>query len=50
MADRSTTTWSGGTEHWTRRRVSPRESGSSAEVKLFLWNKKPPASAAPRGD
>mgnify|MGYP000415612033 CR=1 FL=1 len=31
MADGSTTTWKGGTEHWTRK----------GDVKLFLWNKKP---------
>jgi len=31
MADGSTTTWKGGTEHWTKK----------GEVKLFLWNKKP---------
>ena len=31
MAEGSTTTWQGGTEHWTRK----------GEVKLFLWNKKP---------
>jgi pimeloyl-ACP methyl ester carboxylesterase len=30
MADGSTTTWKGGTEHWTKK----------GEVKLFLWNKK----------
>ena len=30
MADGSTTTWKGGTEHWTRK----------GGVKLFLWNKK----------
>src|SRR4051812_15446437 len=33
MADGSTTTWKGGTEHWTKR----------GDVKLFLWNKKPAA-------
>ncbi|HYC36478.1 MAG TPA: alpha/beta fold hydrolase [Usitatibacter sp.] len=33
MADGSTTTWKGGTEHWTKK----------GEVKLFLWNKKPAA-------
>src|SRR3982751_4479770 len=36
MADGSTTTWKGGTEHWTRK----------GDVKLFLWNKK--AARAPR--
>ena len=30
MADGSTTTWKGGTEHWTKK----------GDVKLFLWNKK----------
>src|SRR5688500_12098591 len=33
MADGSTTTWKGGTEHWTTK----------GDVKLFLWNKKPAA-------
>ena len=33
MADGSTTTWKGGTEHWTRK----------GDIKLFLWNKKPAA-------
>ena len=33
MSDASTTTWTGGTEHWTRK----------GDVKLFLWNKKPAA-------
>ena len=33
MADGSTTTWKGGTEHWTKK----------GDVKLFLWNKKPAA-------
>jgi len=37
MADGSTTTWKGGTEHWTKK----------GEVKLFLWNKKA-APGAPR--
>lgn len=37
MADGSTTTWKGGTEHWTRK----------GDVKLFLWNKKP-AAGKPR--
>ena len=31
--------WTGGTEHWTRK----------GEVKLFLWNKKPPAGVEKRG-
>ena len=31
MADGSTTTWKGGTEHWTKK----------GDVRLFLWNKKP---------
>jgi pimeloyl-ACP methyl ester carboxylesterase len=39
MADGSTTTWKGGTEHWTKK----------GEVKLFLWNKKPAGGAASRG-
>jgi pimeloyl-ACP methyl ester carboxylesterase len=39
MADGSTTTWKGGTEHWTRK----------GEVKLFLWNKKPAAGTKPAG-
>ena len=39
MNDRTTTTWSGGTEHWTRK----------GEVKLFLWNKKPEAGVDKRG-
>ena len=38
--DRSTTTtWSGGTEHWTKK----------GEVKLFLWNKPPAAGTAKAG-
>ena len=37
MNDMTTTTWKGGTEHWTRK----------GDVKLFLWNKKP-ASGVPR--
>ncbi len=39
MADGSTTTWKGGTEHWTKK----------GDVKLFLWNKKPAAGVAKRG-
>jgi len=39
MADRSTTSWTGGTEHWTKK----------GEVKLFLWNRKPPAGVQKRG-
>jgi pimeloyl-ACP methyl ester carboxylesterase len=35
----STTQWSGGTGHWTRK----------GDVKLFLWNKKPAAGVKPRG-
>ena len=31
MADGSTTTWKGGTEHWTKK----------GDIRLFLWNKKP---------
>jgi len=45
MNDLSTTKWTGGTEHWTQRAIPATGTGSSAEVKLFLWNKKP---AAPR--
>ena len=39
MADGSTTTWKGGTEHWT----------SKGEVKLFLWNRKPAPGVEKRG-
>jgi pimeloyl-ACP methyl ester carboxylesterase len=39
MADGSTTTWKGGTEHWTKK----------GDVKLFLWNKKPAAGVEKRG-
>ena len=39
MADGSTTTWKGGTEHWTRK----------GDVKLFLWNKRPAAGVEKRG-
>jgi pimeloyl-ACP methyl ester carboxylesterase len=39
MAERSTTSWTGGTEHWTRK----------GDIKLFLWNKKPPAGVPKRG-
>jgi pimeloyl-ACP methyl ester carboxylesterase len=39
MADGSTTTWKGGTEHWTRK----------GEVRLFLWNKKPAPGTKPAG-
>ncbi len=39
MADGSTVTWQGGTEHWTRK----------GDVKLFLWNKKPAPGIAPAG-
>jgi pimeloyl-ACP methyl ester carboxylesterase len=39
MADGSTTTWKGGTEHWTRK----------GDVKLFLWNKKAAAGVPHRG-
>jgi non-heme chloroperoxidase len=49
MADGSTTTWKGGTEHWTRRGVPPTGTESKNEVKLFLWNKKPAAGAPRRG-
>jgi pimeloyl-ACP methyl ester carboxylesterase len=39
MNDLSTTTWTGGTEHWTQKN----------SVKLFLWNKKPAAGVPPKG-
>ena len=39
MADGSTTTWKGGTEHWIHK----------GDVRLFLWNKKPVAGTTPRG-
>ena len=39
MADGSTTTWKGGTEHWTRK----------GDVKLFLWNKKRAAETKDAG-
>jgi len=39
MADGSTTSWTGGTEHWTTKEG----------VKLFLWNRKPAAATKPRG-
>ena len=39
MNDRTTTAWTGGTEHWTRK----------GDVKLFLWNKQPPAGVEKRG-
>jgi pimeloyl-ACP methyl ester carboxylesterase len=35
----TTTTWEGGTEHWTTK----------GEVRLFLWNKKPAAGVAKAG-
>ncbi|MCW5593297.1 MAG: alpha/beta fold hydrolase [Burkholderiales bacterium] len=34
-----TTTWEGGTEHWTTK----------GDVRLFLWNKKPAPGTAPAG-
>ena len=37
MAEQSTTRWSGGTEHWTKK----------GDVKLFLWNK-PAAADVPK--
>jgi pimeloyl-ACP methyl ester carboxylesterase len=40
MADGSTTTWQGGTEHWTHK---------GEDVRLFLWNRKPEAGTAKRG-
>jgi pimeloyl-ACP methyl ester carboxylesterase len=39
MNDKTTTTWTGGTEHWTKK----------GDVKLFLWNKKPAPNAARAG-
>ena len=39
MADGSTTSWTGGTEHWTKK----------GDVKLFLWNRKPAAGTKPAG-
>ncbi len=39
MADGSTTTWKGGTEHWTKK----------GDVKLFLWNQMPAPGVAKRG-
>jgi pimeloyl-ACP methyl ester carboxylesterase len=39
MAEQSTMQWGGGTEHWTKK----------GGVKLFLWNKKPPAGVKKRG-
>ena len=39
MADGSTVTWKGGTEHWTRK----------GEVKLFLWNRKAAPGTKPAG-
>ncbi len=39
MAERSTTTWTDGTEHWTTK----------GDIRLFLWNKKPLAGTKPRG-
>jgi pimeloyl-ACP methyl ester carboxylesterase len=39
MADGSTTTWKGGTEHWTKK----------GDVKLFLWNKKAAEGVPRRG-
>jgi pimeloyl-ACP methyl ester carboxylesterase len=40
MAAQSTTTWTGGTEHWTKKK---------GDIKLFLWNRKPPAGVQLRG-
>ena len=39
MADGSTTTWKGGTEHWTKK----------GDVRLFLWNKKAAPGTKPAG-
>src|SRR6185503_9790745 len=47
--DSTTTTWTGGTEHWTHRAVPPSGTGSNTDVKLFLWNKKPAAGTRNKG-
>ena len=39
MAEGSTTAWTGGTEHWTRK----------GDVRLFLWHKEAAAGAPKRG-
>jgi pimeloyl-ACP methyl ester carboxylesterase len=39
MSSQSTTQWTGGTAHWTKK----------GDVKLFLWNKKPAAGVKKRG-
>ncbi|MEP7069227.1 MAG: alpha/beta fold hydrolase [Usitatibacter sp.] len=39
MAGGSTTTWTGGIEHWTKK----------GDVKLFLWNRKPAPGTKPAG-
>jgi pimeloyl-ACP methyl ester carboxylesterase len=39
MSSQSTTQWTGGTAHWTKK----------GDVKLFLWNKKPAAGMKKRG-
>ena len=39
MADGSTTTWKGGSEHWTKK----------GDVKLFLWNRKSAPGTKPAG-
>ena len=46
--DSSTTTWKGGTEHWTNKRGSP-FNGADEDVKLFLWNKAPAAGTKKAG-
>ena len=47
--DSTTTTWTGGAEHWTRRGVPHTGTGSNTDVKLFLWNKKPAAGTRNKG-
>jgi pimeloyl-ACP methyl ester carboxylesterase len=47
--DLSTTTWTGGTEHWTERGVPPTGTGSNTGIKLFLWNKKAAAGVPRKG-
>jgi pimeloyl-ACP methyl ester carboxylesterase len=41
MADGPTTTWKGGTEHWTKKK--------DGDIRLFLWNKKPAAGKPKAG-
>jgi pimeloyl-ACP methyl ester carboxylesterase len=49
MADRSTPSWTGGTEHWTSRVVAPSAPASNTGVRLFLWNKKAAEGVPRRG-